>query len=135
MDSRKHGTKRGKDKTSTTNRQTKKRPAKAKVSNSGCIEKHYSKSKSLCKVTFRLPKEAVQGARNVTIVGDFNNWNVTQTPMKQMSNGDYTLTLELPCNREFNFRYLVDAEKWEKDWFADRYIPDDSSDDNSLIST
>ena len=98
------------------------------------IKRHYLKSKSLCKVTFKLPKEAVKGAESVTIVGDFNKWNVTQTPMKKLKNGSFTLTLELPCNREFNFRYLVDAHRWENDWFADKYVPNDFGEDNSVVS-
>ncbi len=98
------------------------------------VKKQYLKSKPLCKITFRLPKEAAQGAKSVTVVGDFNNWNVTQTPMKKMKNGDYSLTVELPCNREYNFRYLIDANRWENDWFADKYIPNEFGEDNSVVS-
>ena len=103
-------------------------------STSNKIKRQYLKSKALCKVTFRLPKEAVQGAETVTIVGDFNKWNVTQTPMKKLKNGSFTLTLELPCDREFNFRYLLDSSRWENDWFADKYVPNDLGEENSVIS-
>jgi 1,4-alpha-glucan branching enzyme len=98
----------------------------------GNIKKQYYKPKPLCKITFRLPKEAAEGAETVTIVGDFNNWNVTETPMKRLKCGDFTLALELPCNREFNFRYLIDSCRWEEDWFADKYVPDESEDDSSV---
>ena len=98
------------------------------------LKKQYIKSKSLCKITFRLPKEAAQGAKSVTVVGDFNNWHITQTPMKKMKSGDYSLTIELPCNREYNFRYLIDANRWENDWFADKYIPNEFGDENSVVS-
>ena len=97
------------------------------------IKKQFLKSKPVCKVTFRLPKEAAPGARTVSVVGDFNNWNVKQSRMKKMSNGDYTLTLPLPCSGEYHFRYLVDAEKWENDWFADKYIPNEYGEDNSVV--
>jgi 1,4-alpha-glucan branching enzyme len=97
------------------------------------IKKQYVKSKSTCKVTFRLPKDAAPDAKSVTIVGDFNNWNVTQTPMKKLKNGGFTLTLELPCDREYNFRYLIDSNRWEKDWFADKHIPGDSDVDDSVV--
>ncbi len=103
-------------------------------SNNTNIKKQYLKSKPLCKVTFKLPKEAVQGAETVTIVGDFNKWNVTQTPMRKLKNGSFTLTLELPCDREFNFRYLIDANRWENDWFADKYVPNDFGEENSVIA-
>jgi 1,4-alpha-glucan branching enzyme len=97
------------------------------------LKKQYVKSKSICKVTFRLPKDAAPSAKSVTIVGDFNKWNVTQTPMKRLKNGDFTLTLELPCDREYNFRYLIDANRWEKDWFADKHIPGDTEVDDSVV--
>ncbi len=97
----------------------------AKKTTHKCIKKQYPKSKPLSKITFRLPKEAAPGAKSVSIVGDFNNWNVTQTPMKRLKNGDFTLTLELPCDREYNFRYLIDTNHWENDWFADKHIPND----------
>ena len=97
------------------------------------IKKQYLKAKPVCKVTFRLPKEAAPGAKVVSVVGDFNNWNVKQSRMKKLSNGDYTLTMELPCSKEYSFRYLIDAEKWENDWFADKYIPNEYGGDNSVV--
>lgn len=97
------------------------------------IKKQYLNSVNTCKVTFRLPKEAASGAQSVTIVGDFNNWNITETPMKKLKNGDFKLTLELPCDREYSFRYLIDANRWEKDWFADKHIPGDSDIVDSIV--
>lgn len=97
------------------------------------LKKQYLASKNICKVTFRLPKEAAADAKNVTIVGDFNNWNITETKMKKLRNGDFTLTLELPCDREYSFRYLIDTNRWEKDWFADKHVPGDSGVDDSVV--
>ena len=97
------------------------------------LKKQYLKSRGVCKVTFRLPKEAAGDAKSVTIVGDFNKWNITETKMKKLRNGDFTLTLELPCDREYSFRYLIDANRWEKDWFADKHIPGDSGVDESVV--
>jgi len=97
------------------------------------MKKRYSKSKRICKVTFRLPREAAPDAKSVAIVGDFNNWNITETKMKKLKNGDFTLTLELPCDREYSFRYVIDTNRWEKDWFADKHIPGDSEVDNSVV--
>lgn len=85
------------------------------------IRKQYLKSKSLCKVTFRLPKEAAPDAKSVVIVGDFNNWDKEATPMKRLKNGDFTVTLELETGREYRFKYLIDGHRWENDWHADRY--------------
>ena len=97
------------------------------------LKKQYLKSENICKVTFRLPKEASNNAKMVSIVGDFNNWSLTENKMKKLKNGDFTLTLDLPCNREFRFRYLIDASRWENDWFADKYIPNDFGTEDSVV--
>lgn len=97
------------------------------------LKKQYVKSGAVCKVTFRLPKEAASDAKTVTIVGDFNNWDITENKMKKLKNGDFTLTLDLPCNREYRFRYLIDTNRWENDWFADKYIPNDFGADDSVV--
>ncbi|KPK02050.1 MAG: glycoside hydrolase [Nitrospira bacterium SG8_35_4] len=97
------------------------------------LKKQYIKEGKACKVTFRLPKEAAPDAGMVTVVGDFNNWNVTETKMKKLKNGDFTTTLELPCNREYRFRYLVDSSRWENDWCADKYIRNRYGSDDSVV--
>lgn len=97
------------------------------------LRKQYLISNNICKVTFRLPKEAAHGAQMVTIVGDFNKWNLTENKMKKLKNGDFTLTLNLPCNREYRFRYLVDTNKWENDWFANKYVPNDFGTEDSVV--
>ncbi len=86
-----------------------------------CIKKQYLKSKSVCKVTFRLKKEAARSARSVNIVGEFNNWSISETPMKGLKNGDFTVTLNLERDNEYQFRYLLDESNWENDWHADKY--------------
>ena len=80
-----------------------------------------------------MPKDAAPDAQRVTIVGDFNNWNLTETPMKRLKNGDFQVPLELPCNREYSFRYLVDANRWENDWYADKYVPNPYGCDDSVV--
>jgi hypothetical protein len=39
------------------------------------IKKEYSKDKSVCKVTFSLPREVAMQFDEIAIVGDFNNWD------------------------------------------------------------
>lgn len=97
------------------------------------IKKRYLKSGDLCSVTFRLPKAAAPDAKRVTVVGDFNGWNPSETPLKRLKNGDFKVTLELACNREYRFRYLIDANRWENDWFADRYVPNCYGCDDSVV--
>jgi 1,4-alpha-glucan branching enzyme len=98
------------------------------------LKKKYLKTSPACKVTFRLPKEAAHDAKTVSIVGDFNKWNLSETPMKRLKNGDFQVTLELPCNREYSFRYLIDSTRWENDWCADKYISNPYGCDDSVVA-
>ncbi len=86
------------------------------------LKKKYFKKNQLCKVTFRVPKKAAMGANAVAVVGDFNNWSIKDHAMKPLKSGDFTLTLDLESNREYQFRYLMDEKTWENDWEADKYV-------------
>jgi len=98
------------------------------------IRKKYVKSGPTCKVTFTLPKEAAPEARNVAVVGDFNGWDPVGTMMKKLKDGTFTATVDLEKDREYQFRYLIDSEKWENDWNADKYVPTPYGDgDNSVV--
>ncbi len=97
------------------------------------IKKQYLSAGTKCKVTFRLPKKAVPDAQVVTVVGDFNNWNLTETQMEKLRSGDFKLTLELPSDKEYRFRYLIDFNRWENDWCADKYVPNPFGCDDSLV--
>ncbi|UCH80587.1 MAG: isoamylase early set domain-containing protein [Nitrospiraceae bacterium] len=114
-----------------------KKPAKSvipvKESVISGIKKQYLKSNGSCNVTFRLPREAAPDAQVVTIVGDFNNWNLTDNKMKKLKNGDFKVTLKLHRDREYRFKYFIDSSRWENDWCADKYIPNTFGSDDSLV--
>ena len=105
----------------------------AKANGNSGLKKLYLKTKEFCKVTFRLPKEAVQEASQVTLVGDFNQWDTNETPMQKLKNGDFKVTLELACDQEYKFRYLIDNTQWENDWQADKYTPNGFGSDDSIV--
>ena len=86
------------------------------------IKKLYLKTKPVCKVTFRVQKEANGGAKKIYVVGEFNKWNKDATPMKCYKNGSFSATIDLDLNREYQFRYLIDAADWRNDWDADSYV-------------
>jgi 1,4-alpha-glucan branching enzyme len=98
------------------------------------LKKQYLKSRPVSKVTFRLPADAAPNAREVWLVGDFNEWQPSTTPMRRLKNGDYTVTLDLEPGREYQFRYLIDGERWENDWEADTYRRSGIADaENSVV--
>ncbi|MCK5505495.1 MAG: isoamylase early set domain-containing protein [Thermodesulfovibrionia bacterium] len=53
--------------------------------------------------------------------------------MKKLKNGNFKITLKLSRNREYRFRYLIDADRWENDWHADKYVPNSFGCDDSLV--
>ena len=98
------------------------------------LKKQYLKSKPICKVTFKLKASEANNAGTAKLVGDFNAWDIQGEPMKNLKNGDFTQTVNLPAEAEYQFRYLLDGENWENDWEADAYLPSPVSfDDNSVV--
>lgn len=98
------------------------------------ITKKFLKSKPVCKVSFKLGKTKVNGAETVHIVGDFNEWDKAATPMKALKAGGFSATLELEQGKEYQFRYLIDGEKWINDEEADKVTPTPFGDsENSVI--
>lgn len=100
------------------------------------IEKNYLKTKPICKVKFVLPKEQIQTAEKVVLVGEFNGWNKNAVPMKKQKTGDYAATLNLEPGNEYAFRYLINDSEWTNDGHADKYIPSKvCSAENSVVIT
>lgn len=98
------------------------------------ITKHYLKTKPVCKVTFKLSAELLANADSVALLGEFNDWNPQALPMKKSKKGDFSASLTLDNNREYQFRYLVNGGTWLNDDAADAYLPSPLSyDHNSVI--
>lgn len=98
------------------------------------LKKKNLKSKPVTKVTFRVPADLGRDAREVCLVGEFNNWNPGATPMKKLKSGEFTATVDLSQGARYHFRYLIDGTTWENDWEADEYRPSGLGDsENSVV--
>jgi len=97
------------------------------------VIKQYYEDGSRCKVTFRLLREAAGDSLNVTIVGDFNDWDSSRSPMTRLENGDFVITMELEGKREYRFRYLINGRRWENDRYADKYARNESGVKSSVV--
>lgn len=98
------------------------------------LKKQYLKSKPVCKVTFKLKASEANNAETVKLIGDFNEWDIAAAPMKKLKNGDFTQTVNLTADAEYQFRYLLDDDTWENDWEADAYQPSPLSfEENSVV--
>jgi 1,4-alpha-glucan branching enzyme len=103
--------------------------------NTMAIAKQLLKSKPVCKVTFLLSADVVADAKEVAVLGEFNDWaSEAATKLKKQKDGSYKATLELEAGKEYAFRYLIDGTTWANDEAADKYIPSGVSyEENSVI--
>lgn len=86
------------------------------------VKKTYFKTKPYCKVTFRLSKKEADGARRVAVAGDFNAWESTRTPMKSLKSGDFTASVNLDKGRAYQYRFVIDGDRWVTDDGADKLV-------------
>ena len=86
------------------------------------IKKNFLKKSPLCKVTFTLPKEAVQNANEVRVLGDFNQWNWEKGIPMTEGDDAYFAEIGLEAGQTYEFRYRTDNFQWENDWAADKYV-------------
>ena len=81
-------------------------------------------------VTFEMPPEVA--GQSLNLVGDFNNWDSSATPMKRLKDGSWAATLRLAPG-DYRYRYLADGHSWENDRSADRYEPSGFGSDNCVV--
>jgi 1,4-alpha-glucan branching enzyme len=86
------------------------------------IKKRLLKNNQVCKVTFEVPKEMGIMAKTIHVVGDFNNWDRSASPMRSTKEGKFSTTIDLQTGREYQFRYLLDEDRWENDEKADKQV-------------
>lgn len=82
------------------------------------LTKKFLKSKPVCKVTFKVAKDAANGVDMLYVVGDFNNWEKTATPLKKSKAGEFSATVDLPTGAAYQFKYLA-VEHGDERWFND----------------
>jgi 1,4-alpha-glucan branching enzyme len=95
------------------------------------LKKSYTKTKNACRVTFKLPADV--DAKTAVLCGDFNNWDESADPMKQLKDGSFSATVSVPAPQTYRFRYLLDGERWENDWEADGYAPNEFGTNDSIL--
>jgi 1,4-alpha-glucan branching enzyme len=85
------------------------------------IAKTPAKRKGFVRVTFEL--SSTLWAERVNLVGEFNDWDTTATPMtRNRSDANWKATVELKTGQSYGFRYLVDGKEWLNDWHADDHV-------------
>ena len=95
--------------------------------------KKYLKTKSICKVRFKVEKEVSANTKTVHLVGDFNDWSVEATPMTKYKNGSYATEIALNTNKEYQFKYLINGENWINDLNSDKFLANEFQGENSVV--
>jgi len=89
-------------------------------------------AKGKFRVTFTMLP--IEGVKQLNLVGDFNNWSITQTPLKQAADGSWSVALTLDGGRQYQYRFFADGQQWHNDWQADAYVPNQFGSDNSVVN-
>ena len=82
-------------------------------------------------ITFQLPSEV--GATTAAVVGDFNGWDPASGSMVRGDDGSMRVVIDLPVGRRYQYRFLIDGDRWENDWRADDYAPNAFGGDDSVL--
>jgi PAS domain S-box-containing protein len=80
------------------------------------------------RVTFRL---TTPNARQVSLVGDFNDWGLQVNPMQKGSDGLWETTLILPVGR-YEFKFRVDG-KWRESRADEFTVPNEFGSLNNVV--
>jgi 1,4-alpha-glucan branching enzyme len=95
------------------------------------ITKEYLAQGSKIRVTFALPSTVP--ADQISVVGDFSDWDPTLSMDRAQPSGNWELTLDLPTGRRYRFRYLIDGQHWLNDIFADDHLENPYGSYDSVI--
>ncbi|RMG97327.1 MAG: 1,4-alpha-glucan branching protein [Chloroflexi bacterium] len=94
------------------------------------IKKRFFKTKDECEVTFEYKPEQ---AKTIAVVCEANGWR--PVAMTQRKDGTFKVKMRLPKGQTFQFRYLIDENRWANDEAADNYVPNEYGEQNSVVST
>ncbi len=82
-----------------------------------------------------MPAEAAPEAKEVKLVGEFSEWTKSPIDMKKLKDGSFKTVVSLETGKEYEFRYVIDGDRWENDWEADAYRPNAVTfEENSVVS-
>ncbi len=83
------------------------------------------------KVIFSMP--ALEGVSALYLVGSFNDWKDTATPLVRSSDGGWSVALTLDAGWAYQYRFRDQDGGWHNDWAADSYVPNEFGSENSVV--
>ncbi|PKL88030.1 MAG: glycoside hydrolase family 13 [Ignavibacteriae bacterium HGW-Ignavibacteriae-2] len=99
------------------------------------ITKKYSDDKKFCHVTFSISKETADKFNQISLVGEFNNWDIHKNKFTiRNTDGSLSVAYNLPAGKEYQFRYLGDGQIWFNEPEADSHVLSHYGDsENSIL--
>ncbi|MHC4339370.1 MAG: isoamylase early set domain-containing protein [Planctomycetota bacterium] len=97
------------------------------------IKKTAVRGSDLVSVTFR--STAPEKAATVSLVGQFNDWDPASHPMKLRKDGTWSVTVRLPSESRYEYRYLLDEQEWLTDEQSDGQAVNEFGGTNAVIRT
>src|ERR1700687_173926 len=88
-------------------------------------------AKGKASVTFMVDPRV--GAQTAAVCGEWNGWSADADVMQPDGEGGFSLRVDLEAGRAYRFRYLLDGHRWDNDWAADAYQPNDFGGDDSVV--
>ncbi|MFN8018917.1 MAG: isoamylase early set domain-containing protein [Acidimicrobiales bacterium] len=86
------------------------------------IDKQKGKRSKDVKVTFSIPVEWLP--RKVSLVGDFNGWDLEANRMRKKG-GAWVTSVSLAPGERYRFRYVDELGRWHDDPAADDVVAND----------
>ena len=95
------------------------------------LTKNWNPGEEMFDVSFDLPAELQ--IDQAAVVGDFNGWDPEADPMRRADSGRWTVVLRLRPGSVHRFRYHLGHDRWENDWSADDYVPNEYGGSDSVV--
>jgi serine protease AprX len=72
-------------------------------------------------------------AGSVSVAGDFNEWSQTATPLKRNSSGLWSTEIGVPHAGRFEYKFIIDGQRWIDDPSNGMKAPDNYGGLNSVL--
>jgi serine protease AprX len=72
-------------------------------------------------------------AKSVAVAGDFNGWNQRETPLKRNGSGLWTTEILVPRAGRFEYKFIVNGQRWLEDPSNGMKAPDSYGGLNSVL--
>ena len=96
------------------------------------MKKQISKTTKKATVTFSISAELLNGAKKASVAGEFNGWNPEANPFR-MCKGVGSAKVELEKGKEYQYKFVINGEKWVHDPEADKQVGNEFGETNSVV--